>query len=552
VNERLLENWLDSVNERDYQLPFCQVLCAKGHRIIHSTRHSSIEFGKDIVSIAPDGVPCAYQLKGNPGGRLTLLQYREIESQLFQLVNHPINHPSVPRQKNHRSYLVTNGLIEEETVQAINQMNDGLARDGFPHRRIHVIQRGDLLKDCGDLGLTLWPSELTEMTLLLELVVNDGKGLLPKEKVHALLADLLRLKEENEGKLKKENVRRRITSAALLIPVALKNYSLRENHFASICAWTMFCAYIISACERHGVSFKREAHSPLVLGMTAIKDSLLSLSYEVAQRSHMLEGGDLADPVVYRARYTLLLALQSLLWFWCEETGWPNSSHQGAVEKFLSEGKQFLYIWGEAAIPQFLLYYWFLSKSEGSSVSELWLGMVIRAITSEDSDGLPKGLPSPYYDFETVARHMLSNILNYREDVLREESWSGRSFYAESLFHLLVRTGRKQTCKLLWPSLTKVAWASFQPEKPWQYCLFRTNSGVNKDVQTPFEKQWDDLVKEARSIECPIVPRPLAENRYLLALFVLLFPYRGTPEVIRYLGWKYDDNWFIATPDVTI
>ena len=30
--------------------------------------------------------------------------------------------------------------------------------------------------------------------------------------------------------------------------------------------------------------------------------------------------------------------------------------------------------------------------------------------------------------------------------------------------HLLVRTGLKQTCKTLWPTLTKVEWMEFHPE----------------------------------------------------------------------------------------
>ncbi len=80
--ERLIEYWLDSATERSYQPAFVQMLVGEGHQILHSTRHASIEFGKDIVSIAPDGVPCAYQLKGNPGGRLTGSQLRDIASQL--------------------------------------------------------------------------------------------------------------------------------------------------------------------------------------------------------------------------------------------------------------------------------------------------------------------------------------------------------------------------------------------------------------------------------------------------------------------------------------
>lgn len=60
------------------------MLSAEGHRILHSTRHSSIELGKDVVTTDKDGVPCAYQLKGNPGGRLTLQEFRGIEPQLRQ------------------------------------------------------------------------------------------------------------------------------------------------------------------------------------------------------------------------------------------------------------------------------------------------------------------------------------------------------------------------------------------------------------------------------------------------------------------------------------
>ena len=107
--ERLLEYWLDSVNERSYQAAFCQLLAAQGFKILHSTRHMPIEFGKDVIAVGPDGVTCAYQLKGNPGSRLTLNQFREIAPQLNELVTQRIIFPGL-RRGPHRSYLVTNGL----------------------------------------------------------------------------------------------------------------------------------------------------------------------------------------------------------------------------------------------------------------------------------------------------------------------------------------------------------------------------------------------------------------------------------------------------------
>jgi hypothetical protein len=120
VLERLIESWLDSASERSYQAPFCQMLAGEGHLVVHSTRHAQIEFGKDVISIAPDGTPCAFQLKGNPGGRLTLGQLREIKPQLLELVTQPIVHPGVPEAARHRCYLVTNGEADERNYVGLD------------------------------------------------------------------------------------------------------------------------------------------------------------------------------------------------------------------------------------------------------------------------------------------------------------------------------------------------------------------------------------------------------------------------------------------------
>jgi hypothetical protein len=56
------------------------------------------------------------------------------------------------------------------------------------------------------------------------------------------------------------------------------------------------------------------------------------------------------------------------------------------------------------------LYYWFLHKTKGESVSELLLSTLLSAITAEDLDGNIKGVPPPYYEFEDVARHALSQF----------------------------------------------------------------------------------------------------------------------------------------------
>lgn len=88
--DRVVENWLDNTTERLFQQPYCYMLSADGHTIIHSTRHSAMELGKDIITIAPDGTPCAYQLKT---GNISLRKWRdEVGSQTDDLVCGQLNH----------------------------------------------------------------------------------------------------------------------------------------------------------------------------------------------------------------------------------------------------------------------------------------------------------------------------------------------------------------------------------------------------------------------------------------------------------------------------
>lgn len=547
MHERLVENWLDSVNERNYQAPFCQALSAKGHRIIHSSRHSQIEFGKDVITIGPDGRPCVFQLKGNPSGRLTLSQYRSIYPQIVELINQPIENPSVPSMR-HRAYLVTNGLIEEEVTTSISQLNRGLKKSRSPALGLEIIQRGDLLHMFQELGTSLWPTGLKNLNILLEMLVDDGTGSIPLEKLHIMLQEMFLLHEEKGKKQSAEAIRRRITSGSILVSVALKNFSLKNNYFSIICAWTLYCVYSIAACERYGVSFNRNAQHAIDIALASIYDALLSLSDEVEKRKVLIEGNTMVDSIFYRTRYTLILSLLSLLWFWCEEFGWPSPDKKKKIESFLSSGGKNLYCWGEGAVPQVLSYYWYLKENEGSSHTEHILTAILKGISTEGKDGKIIGMPSPYFNSEDVIRHALAPILGPNQDPLQRETIGRMSFYAESILHLLVRTGRKQACKSLWPNLTKIEWIHFETTSTWQYCLWRNTEGRYVEVMPTLTKTWDDLVDESRYVRCNVAPPPLMENKYLLLLYLIQCPYRGTPSIMRYLSYKYDNTWFIPPP----
>ena len=122
--EKLLENWLYSASERSYQAVFVQMLAAEGYGVLHSTRHCTLEFGKDVLAIAPDGTGCVFQLKGDPKGRMTVSRFRaDIQPQLVQLMWQGPAYPGFPRGRR-LAYLVSNGQFEEEVQVAVGQLNE--------------------------------------------------------------------------------------------------------------------------------------------------------------------------------------------------------------------------------------------------------------------------------------------------------------------------------------------------------------------------------------------------------------------------------------------
>jgi hypothetical protein len=543
VYERLIENWLDSASERSYQAPFCQMLLAKGYTVLHSTRHGPIEFGKDVIARAPNGDLCAYQLKGNPGSRLTSVQVRDIQGQLIQLVSQPVQLPGVP-VGDHRSFLVTNGEVEEEARQALVQIGQGLRNAGYRYPEIELVTRGSMLAWAKELGTDIWPSEMEDISVLLEMLVHDGRTFVPLVKLHSFLSKLLGLECKGRRRLSAAEVRRRITSAALLTGVSLKNFLAKENHYASIMAWTMFAVYAIGVCEKYHVSYENNAKQAAMLAKQAIFDSLCDLCNELKGRRHLVEGNAMTDTLFYPVRQLLLSGLMALLWFWAKEVGWPNEEQKSFVEKFVPDQPQMGWLWGEAAIPQWLIYLWFLRARYSTLAPDLHLAGLSKAVCEQNKKE-HEPLASPYYTAEDVIRHQLNQVLGKEEDPLKDESGFRDSYSAEGLMHLLVRTGLKKTCQSIWPdySLLNLHW--FEPSQLWQYCLWRSEEGLERSRQSPVSERWENLCEQARDCKGSQLPEALRGDRYLLMLWAIIAPHRATASAVRLLGRRFNECWFL-------
>jgi hypothetical protein len=539
--ERLIENWLDNAGERSYQRCFCQMLTGLGYRIIHNTEHTPLEFGKDVIAISPDGKLIGYQLKGHPGGTLKPYDFNEIRPQLDQLATLALAIPGMTEKIPDECYLVTNGEIDEAVYQQITLMNASLVTRGFSPDRIKTITRGTLLDWAKSLGLSLWPSEMEDFGNLVKLLNCRGDEIFPAEIFDPLLQNTLRFKED----VKAGELRRRVTSAAIMTSLALHSFSRQRNHYAEMTAWVMFMTYTIAACEKNNVDFEKNCAESVLVARDGVYDLLGLLCEELIDRKTLSEGDPYADFPFYRPRALLLYGLLSIYWIWSEAEGWKREHHKAVVEKTIPKDLPPQWLWGEAAIPQFLTYIWYVKKIDPVYDADLLVAGVLAAILRNKltPDSVP--LASPYYDVEEVMRSRNHQMLGC-DDPFEGDTFDGISYFCESLMTCLIRAGRKDLCVELWPDFTRVVHERVVPEHPWRFCLYRTGDGAtNQSIIIPSTGQWNEQREAAKDVSAPDIAAMLKKDPVILLLFTNIFPFRASFSAVKFLHRHFDKNWTI-------
>ncbi len=520
MQERLLENWLISVNEKSFQIPFCQLLTGEGYQVVHMSRHGPFESGKDILAIDPDGVPCAFQLKGSTG-KISQKEWAKYVDQAVRLVEIPIVHPSVDEKKPRKVFFVTNGELDEEVRLEISDRNREWERRGFP--TLTTIVKGGLLTRFLKLHNNLWPKELIAYKDLLELFLEDGTGYLDKSKLANFLLEVL---QETDETNKAEQVRS-LSSLALITEYAIHPYVEKNNHVAIIEAWTIYLASIILFLTKHDIQ-EKNWRSNFDLALDTIDQAFTSLIEEIKDRPHLVEGNPMVDSLFYRGRITWLAGLLSSFAIWKKST--DNNWSDENILSFIKSNQKYFHLWGEAAIPQLLSITWYLRLNGIEPRASGLLDAIARGICSSNLTSDGKGLPDPYHGLGEV-------VINQTglSDTIQKENFKGRSYALESIIHLLTRWGWRGILEELWPQLTKIDYVEYKTDKPWEFCLWHTESGKLTVHRPKFPQSWRELQEDANKIDLSYLPKELSRNPPILLLFLIVYPHRITKDVVKLL-----------------
>lgn len=517
--ERLIENWLTKVNEKSFQVPFCQMLIGEGYKVIHLSRHGSFEEGKDVLAISPEGTPCAFQLKGSDSGKITQKEWGKYHDQIVRLIETPINHPSIDKLKKREVFFVTNGELEEEVrVEITNQNSDRKSRS-LPE--LQTIVKGELINRFIKIHTNLWPLQLESEKELLELYLSDGTGYLNKAKFAGFIEDLLM---KNIGR--KEIIGQRIlASASIFASYALLPFALVGNHVALIEGWTIYLSCLIAYVEKNRLNKKHWLNSAKI-AEDEIEFILSELCKELKSIKHFVAGNPLVDAPFYRGRLTWLLGYVSSYFLLKKQ---QNSEIIDEVwfSEFIFSNQSSLLLWGEAATPQLLAVYWALKALKYNNLADRLLFAMFKGVLEKTTH---EGIPDPYHNLGEIvlsASGLTDNILN--------EHFAGRTYSLESFLQLLTKQEYRGILEENWKIITHLQFVNFEPEKTWQFCKWSCENGTFHEVVPKSPQSWQELVDTTKIINIKRIPTYFQKKTALLLILLIVYPHRLFPDAVKHL-----------------
>jgi hypothetical protein len=514
VIERVIENWLTSINERQFQLPFCQVLTAEGETVIYISSHGQLELGKDIVTIGRDGALNAYQLKA---GAIRMAEWRKFKGEIEQRVEYPVDLPSLSKPFRHKPFFVTNGQINPAVLNAILYANRSWKARKF--QPLRIVNGTALLARFSRAHGNYLPRDPLDLRSFLELYTRDGREPFPKAQFAHFAASILLLNHEQRSNLE---VQRAAGSLVLLTSYLLHDYEARQNHWAIFEAWIMTASYILAMASKYATSEKWWGKS-FALCFEASLRALQSLLNECETNTTQFVNMDLSDGNFYGIRISILAGLLGAydLFRQVKHGERPIEFVGQFLDKYLLDAR----LWGESATP-FLVIAALALESHGQQrkAEQLVFQVMLEIAKANGSSG--RGIPNPYYGPEESFR------VTAGLEPLNQESFSG-PYTLEPLVQFLARRWLRQSLKRTWDKLTRVYYASMRPTDAWEWFAWKMRSGALNFRQPGSPQSWTGLLEDAEAPDDNGTPALLSSDPAFALFFMLVFPHRFQPYLLN-------------------
>ncbi|NOS72761.1 MAG: hypothetical protein HOP33_22905, partial [Verrucomicrobia bacterium] len=514
--------WLTKARERGgIDLAVGQWLISQGHEVLW-LGHSRTEFGKDIISVDPEGKFHAYQIKDED---INLDELRKIRAQVNELVEVPIVHPRVPPGSRHVAHLVTSGLINEVATIQIRASNEGWLVRGLP--TVEPIDRNSLIPRFLAMSDEFWPERPADIREFFSFYLAEGRGDFDPKKFGGLLRGLLPLQDEPERRKVQ-----RLAAVGLLGNYLLNAFERETDHWSVFRGWIMIAAYQAWFATRSELP-QKSWRDGFDLSIQAAKERLKALSNECLQPDGFRPQGFEFDDYT-RARNLVLgsvLAASSLV-------GAINSTDEADQRKtrlkMLIEQDR-LFLWGESAVPHILSIQWFWENQQPPMSAISLIEEVVAALCERnhvDSDDIP--FPPPRVSADEILAELITAEKPKEKNRRSPDPWS-----LEPLLHFLARRNSRTFLSNHWRAISKLDMVSFQPSPKNDGLLWDAPEGHEADRKPEKEQSWTKLRDAAAEDRANELPDVLRENPKFALMYFLAYPHRISPALVGFLDRQF-------------
>lgn len=392
--ERIIENWLTNTNERFIRTAFCQLLINEGHDI--KDIHGNLEHGKDIISIDSTGTYNAYQLKK---GNIDTDIWRDIEPQINELIEYPIDHVGFDIEKKHTPYLVISGTVNSITVDAIRLYNKSKIQRDFP--TLEIIDKNQLVRRFKEAQSKIIPKEFEDFYTFLDILTIDGKDFLPKK----IIFDFLEKVIFNEIPHHRYDRINNISSSLIFMSYLLERYQQVNNYFALFEAWIILAGCIIRFGIKANLKFE-DFESSLDLVFENIIETLNLLKNEILTKKDFFEGVyNFDSSKTYGSRVVMVLGTVACLELYNSQIIEDYEQEKDFLD-LIKEKIQFAIFWGESAFPFYFYIIRYLELNNEKDLANQLLEEILGNITEKNHNS-KKGLPNVYYEVNKVIESLV-------------------------------------------------------------------------------------------------------------------------------------------------
>jgi hypothetical protein len=538
--EKLVESWLDSQTERRYQSAFIQMLVARRWTVLHNTRHSPIEFGKDVIARAPDGTLYAFQLKGNPGSRLRKSETQGILPQIIELISAQV--PSVYLKTNSEKFvavLVTNGEVDEEANLLLTQTTASIMQGTLPASAFEIWSRGRLLADLSETISSIWPTSVEGMRKILNLNACSGLDIAPIQDI----AEALQQINLTNGQPKNEPARMAaITSILLLLEIMKSPWREKENHYSLFLISVLGLVHCLPLTKTKKSKTYLSAYEAVILrhAVDLLEDARnhgYDPDYVWGQRDLFSE----IDMMSERRRLLADCAAAIIISGAEVESGLLSYSAQ-----LISVSVDKPVLWGFGAVPAFIVRWWALNKLRVGIQSELTLAKTLNAVLriSDRRNSSVRGMPAPYYSFEQCWPWWRDER-NIGDDQIFLDSFRSRVWFGRAMLFMLAKRNLKQICKRIWPDFSRQNHEEAELPGHTFFSPIVTQEGSMRTF-TFHGENWNNLVATGVEAGEAAFLEDYTEFSWVIAAYVSIAPHRAWTSVLMWLDTTLNETWYNA------